>query len=263
MNINDNLRSRSLELIKYYQSHACDSSNISTFINKMSELMIDEESFKECRLSFIAEDFQQFIIKMCLLSPITDIGKLRAMGFSTVLDYLSTTKDEYIKLNCKEYSFHQIFSNEDINSVRRSLLYYLSMIISEYMPISDRFEDIKIKIYNDLLTVAIYIQEQLFSNRYISLEYLTYVLRDSCFCDKLGYDDDGFETFFHKLGIDPTLSSSDLYEGIYAEVLSRVTKVGERVVNELESFWLPYPERLIIYMNLKQMIYANNPAIRE
>lgn len=263
MNINDDLKSKAIDLIKHYQSQTCDSSDMSAFINKMSELMTDDESFKVCRLAFISEDFQQFIIKMCLLSPISDIGKLRSMGFSTILDYLSMTKDGYDKLNCKEYSFHQIFSNEDVNSVRRSLLYYLSMIISEYMPIADRFEDIKIKIYNDLLTVAIYIQEQLFSNRYISLEYLTYVLRDSCFCDKLGYDDNGFENFFHKLGIDPTLSSSDLCESIYAEVLSRVTKVGERVVNELESFWLPYPERLIIYMNLKQMIYANNPAIRE
>ena len=122
MNINDNLRSRSLELIKYYQSHTCDSSNISTFINKMSELMIDEESFKECRLSFIAEDFQQFIIKMCLLSPITDIGKLRAMGFSTVLDYLSTTKDEYINN----------FGKDAWEKLLNTALYWVEFLIKDF-----------------------------------------------------------------------------------------------------------------------------------
>lgn len=255
--------------VRYLQNYV-DSYDPVVFAKLIMEILGNiksEEELSIYRSILSTPEMKQLAIKLCCLSPIGLITSVRALGLATLMQNLIHSPVNYEGIEVEDFRFCDMFKCEDAGAMKRALIPYFMSIRAEYMPNSDIFQDYQIHIYNSLLDVAIWLKSvpNLLPNG-ITCDEIISSFYDILFCDGIG-SDLGEDLFYNKfvgtyvmMGL---ASSMPEITETHDKLLNKLTDVGNLVVRILDTEWEKNPERMVIYMNLRQMMSSNRPDMAE
>lgn len=237
------------------------STNISSLIYDVCSDIKGEEDVLPIRLAFNSvENSTRFNLRLCTHCSISSIPYLRSLGFSHTLEYLSSSKDGYRGVNLKEFTFNNMFDTDDQGAIKRSLVPYVYNILAENMSYSDKFEDLKIYIYNKLLKAANFLKQVVtFIPSGMTPPELVSIMLDLACNDAICREDSDYD-FYDRL-VYKWVDDRN-YKYIYETrdlIVNQLNRIGNHIVKEFETTWLECPERIIIYMNIKNMLFRSNP----
>lgn len=245
-----------------------DDENVSISMVKVLTTLNDMQSnldlFAGARAAFAQPQFHVKNIHMLLSAPISTIPKLRIFGFTETMISLMMDPTVYHIVNCSSIPFETIFKCDDHGMVKRALIGYIMDIPYDVFPKSDKFYDLKVKVWNNCLELAKNLKDtySIFAN--VSYEELTQVIIDCSYGDAIGNDEHGDEEFFNKF---IRVSFLDIREiggyQLHGYLLSKITEIGDKLLDEFEWTWMSSPQRLMLYLRLKMQLFKLNPNLED
>lgn len=240
-----------------------DPSLLTKFIYELIPMIKTEQDLNMVRNTLMSNELINMNIRLCCFTPIESIPALRFIGLSRAMSYLISDINAYSVIKPKTFKLEDMFYAEDMGAMRVAILPYIMSILSENMPMADKFEDLKVYIWNRLLTIATWLKESTdILPAMITYDEVIAILLDACYCNGIGNDDNGERLFYDMfIGTYSVLgfTRNDLPDigAIYGRILTDLTNIGCDVMNKMDSIWSSFPHRLIIYMNLKHMMFRH------
>ncbi len=256
-------------ITRYILNHSdCkDPSLLTRFVTELVSMIKTDEDLKEIRNTLLSTELLPMNIRLCCFTPTHFIPTLRILGLSRAMNYLTTDIGAYdVLIKPSSFKFDDMFFGDDISAMNIAAIPYIMNILSENMPMSDTFEDVKVYLWNRLLDVATWLKDSTeILPAVVSYDEVVTTLLDICYCNNIGDDEDG-ERLFYDVFIGPYallgFSRNDIPDtgSIYGKLLTDLSNIGSEVLHKINSIWLKFPHRLIIFMNLKQMMFRHTVA---
>lgn len=252
---------RAIAKINYDEDTA---KNMMDVLHSLDYNVKDLDVFLGARDAFVQDKYKMKNILMLLCSPMTQVLKLRMLGFTNSMYSLMTEPDIYKGVPLKDIKFDNVFIYDDRGMCKRALIGYIMDIPAEAFPLSDKFYDLKNKVWDACLDLAINLKDKYSILNNTSYDELTQIIIDCSYGDAIGNDEHGVEEFYNKF-VDLFLinirhiGASEVHDLL----IGKLTEIGEMIIDELDWFWLTIPQRLMLYLRVKLQLFRLNPNIKE
>lgn len=233
-------------------------------LNTLDNTLSDLSLFLGARAAFAEPRFHKKNIYMLLSAPITTISKLRTLGFTDTISSLMMDPTLYNIIDCGRLTFTSMFKYDDQGMAKRALIGYLMDIPFDAFPNSEKFYDLKVKVWNECLDLAKKLKEKYSTFVNVSYSELTQVIIDCSYGDAIGNDETGEEEFYNKF-IGMSLVDIRYIGGnqLHDYLVTKITEIGDKLLEDFEWGWSRSPQRLMLYLRLKTQLFRLNPNLED
>lgn len=259
-----NITTRMLKGINPYYETEEIIENTLRVLRELDSIADDLDTFLGARDAFAQPEFRRFTYYMCLGCPVHALTKLRGLGFAHTIYTLMVDSNLYPKEIMKELTYKDVFSCDDIGMIARSIVGFIMDIPDGLFPIPEKFLDLTNKVWDKCLEIAMTLQQKYSILCNVKLEDLIPIVIECTHGDAIGNDDTGMETFYNKF-VDMCIINIREIGGseIHSYLINKLTEVGIMILEELDWTWGLSPQRLMLYVRLKVLLYRTNPTIVE